>query len=104
MTNIFNLLISLTDDNAYIKNAKDWGITPEIIQHHAEMENHQFDNITDKNRRQVWGLFADNDRQVNGESLFLQHYYQIVHFSGEHRMDDDAIRNVLVPLIRKIKE
>lgn len=79
-------------------------ITPEIIQHHAEMENHQFDNITDKDRRQVWGLFADNDRQVNGESLFLQHYCQIVHFSGEHRMDDDAIRNVLIPLIRKITE
>ena len=43
--------------------------------------------------------FADNDQQVNGESLFLQYYNQVIHFSGEHRMDDRVIEDVLVPLI-----
>lgn len=47
-------------------------------------------------------MFADNDQQVNGESLFLQYYNQVIHFSGEHRMDDAVIEEVLVPLIRKI--
>ncbi|MGN0051386.1 MAG: hypothetical protein ACI37N_09435 [Prevotella sp.] len=47
-------------------------------------------------------MFADNDQQVNGESLFLQYYNQVIHFSGEHRMDDWAIEDVLVPLIRSI--
>ena len=74
-------------------------ITPEIIRHHAEMEEHQFDGITDEDRRHVWGMFADNDRQVNCESLFQLHYHQIIHFSGEHRMDNTVIENVLVPLI-----
>lgn len=77
-------------------------ITPEIIRHHAEMEEHQFDGITDEDRRQVWGLFADNDRQVDGKAVFMEHYNQIVHFHGEHRMDDEVIRTVLVPLIREI--
>lgn len=76
-------------------------ITPEIIRHHADMEAHQFDGITDEERKMVWGMFADNDRQVNCEPLFLQHYNQVVHFNGEHRLEEHAIKDVLVPLIRK---
>lgn len=87
----------------YFKPRKDgtthFEITSEIIRHHAEMEKHQFDGITETDRKQVWGMFADNDRQVNGESLFLQYYNQVIHFSGEHRMDDRVIEDVLVPLI-----
>ena len=87
----------------YFKPRKDgttlFEITPEIIRHHAEMEKHQFDGITEADRKQVWGMFADNDQQVNGESLFLQYYNQVIHFSGEHRMDDRVIEDVLVPLI-----
>ena len=87
----------------YFKPRKDgtahFEITSEIICHHAEMEKHQFDGITEADRKQVWGMFADNDQQVNGESLFLQYYTQVIHFSGEHRMDDRVIEDVLVPLI-----
>ena len=28
------------------------------------VEEHQFDGITDEDRKQVWGMFADNDQQV----------------------------------------
>lgn len=87
----------------YFKPRKDgtthFDITSEIICHHAEMEKHQFDGITEEDRKQVWGMFADNDQQVNGESLFLQYYNQVIHFSGEHRMDDRVIEDVLVSLI-----
>lgn len=89
----------------YFKPRKDgttrFEITPEIIRHHAEMEERQFDGITEADRKQVWGMFADNDQQVNGESLFLQYYSQVIHFSGEHRMDDRVIEDVLVPLINR---
>ena len=87
----------------YFKPRKDgtthFEITPEIIHNHAEMEEHQFEGITEADRKQIWGMFADNDQQVNGESLFLQYYNQVIHFSGEHRMDDRVIEDVLVPLI-----
>lgn len=70
----------------YFKPRKDgtthFEITLEIIRHHVEMEEHQFDGITEEDRKQVWGMFADNDQQVNGESLFLQYYNQVIHFSG----------------------
>lgn len=89
----------------YFKPRKDgatsFEITPEIIRHHAEMEERQFDGITDEDKKMVWGMFADNDWQVNCESLFLQHYCQVVHFNGEHILDENAIKDVLVLLIRK---
>ena len=78
-------------------------ITPEIIQHLVAIEEHQFDGITDSDRQNVWGMFGDNDTQVNCEPLFLEHYTQVIHFHGEHRLNDDVIENVLIPLIRKIE-
>lgn len=54
----------------YFKPRKDgtthFEITPEIIHNHAEMEEHQFEGITEADRKQVWGWFADTDQQVNG--------------------------------------
>ena len=55
-------------------------------------------------RRAYQAMSEQNERfraALIGESLFLQHYSQVVHFSGEHRMDDKVIENVLVPLIYK---
>lgn len=90
----------------YFKPRKDgsthFEITSDTIRHFAEMEEHQFDAVTDIDREQVWGMFADNDTQVNEEPLFLQHYTQVVHFSGGHRLDEAVIKNVLVPLIHSI--
>ena len=90
----------------YFKPRKDgamsFEITPEIIRRHAEMEEHQFDGIADEDMKMVWGMFADNDRQMNCEPLFLQHYCQVVHFNGEHRLDENAIEEVLIPLVRSM--
>lgn len=90
----------------YFKPRKDgsthFEITPEIIRHHAEMEEHQFDGITENDHQQVWGMFADNDQLVNCEGIFLEHYNQVVHFHDDHRMDDENIKTVLVPLIRNV--
>lgn len=79
-------------------------ITPEIIQHFAEMEEHQFDNLDEHDRDTVWALFGKNDKQVNCRSLFEQTMGNdhVVEFDGEHRLSEDAIKEVLVPLIRQI--
>lgn len=77
-------------------------ITPEIIKHHADMESKQFDGVSDEEKTKVWGLFGSDDRQVNGEHIFRQYYDNVIHFNGEHRMNDEVIENVLIPLIRKI--
>ena len=78
---------------------KEYTITEEIIEHFAEMEAHQFDSVTPAEKERVWGMFGSNDMQVNCEDAFLQHYHNIIHFSGGHRLDDTTISEVLIPLI-----
>lgn len=79
-------------------------ITPEIIQHHAEMEAHQFDDLDERDRDTVWALFGKNDTQVNCRRLFEQtmRNNNVVEFHGGHRLSEEAIEEVLVPLVRKI--
>ena len=77
-------------------------ITPDIIKHHADMESKQFDGVADEEKTKVWGLFGSDDKQVNGEPIFRQHYDNVIHFNGEHRMSDEVIATVLIPLIRRI--
>lgn len=77
-------------------------ITSEIVSHFEEMEAHQFDGVTDEDREKVYGLFADNDTTVNCEDIFRQHYQNVIHFHGKHRLNRQVIEEVLVPLIKKI--
>lgn len=77
-------------------------ITPEVISHFAEMEAHQFAGITDEDRNNVYGLFADNDNTVNCEDIFCQHYHNVIHFHGEHRLNRQVIEEVIVPLVQEL--
>ena len=79
-----------------------FSITPDIIQHFTEMEVHQFDGITDDDKEYVFGLFADNDTTVNCEPVFLQHYTNVIHFHGGHRLDRMTIQQVVVPLVLEL--
>lgn len=79
-----------------------FSITPDIIQHFTEMEVHQFDGITDDDKEYVFGLFADNDNTVNCEPVFLQHYTNVIHFHGGHRLDRMTIQQVVVPLVLEL--
>lgn len=72
-------------------------ITSEIISHFEEMEAHQFDGVTDEDRENVYGLFADGDTTVNCEPIFRQHYQNVIHFHGEHRLNRQVIEEVIVP-------
>ena len=77
-------------------------ITDDIIRHFAEMEKQQFDGITDFDRENVYGLFADNDTVVNCLDLFLQHYRHYSFFHGEHHLTREAIQDAVVPLVRQL--
>ena len=83
-------------------DAKIFTITHEIIEHFSEMETHQFEGVTEKEQEAVFGLFGDEDTTVNCKDFFLQHYKNVIHFHGGHRLNEDVIRTVLVPLIRRM--
>lgn len=77
-------------------------VTQDIINHFAQMEKHQFDGITEWDRENVWGLFADHDDLVNGKPVYLEHYVNVIDFPGEHRLSPEVIRGTVIPLIRRI--
>ncbi len=84
--------------------AKTFTITHETIEHFSEMEAHQFDGITEKEQEIVYGLFGDEDTTVNCEDVFLQHYKNVIHFHGEHRLNREVIVGTLVPLILNLDQ
>ena len=77
-------------------------ITEEIIQHFKEMEEHLFDGVTSDNQSNCWGFFADGDTLVNCKDEFTQHFTHVEDFHGEHRMNDQVIRDVIIPAAKII--
>ena len=77
-------------------------ITEEIIQHFKEMEEHLFEGITSENQSLCWGFFADGDTLVNCKSEFAEHFTHVDDFHGEHRMNNQVIRDVIIPATKRI--
>ena len=77
-------------------------ITEEIIEHFKGMEQHLFDGITSENQSLCWGFFADGDTLVNCKAEFAQHFTHVEDFHGEHRMNDQVIRDVIIPAAKRI--
>lgn len=77
-------------------------ITEEIIEHFKDMEQHLFDGITSENQSKCWGFFADGDTLVNCKDEFAQHFTHVEDFHGEHRMNDQVIRDVIISTAKRI--
>ena len=77
-------------------------ITEEIIQHFKEMEQHLFVRETNESRYDCWGFFADGDTLANCKDEFAQHFPHVFDFHGEHRMNNQVIRDVIIPATKRI--
>ena len=56
----------------------------------------------DEGRYDCWGFFADGDTLVNCRDEFAQHYTRVFDFHGEHRMNNDVLRDVIIPAAKRI--
>lgn len=77
-------------------------LTPAIIAHFREMEAHQFEGLTDADRELCYGLFGRRDPIVHGYDEFSALYPHARWFDGEHRLNDDTVDAVVVPLVRQL--
>lgn len=95
-----------TGEHKFLNGRKDgqktFKITKDIIQHHNQMERQQFKGITDFDRENTYGLFGIHDTMVNTYDLFKKHYTNAQRFDGEHHLNDKALRQAVVPLIKQI--
>lgn len=79
-------------------------VTKAMVKSYREMTSHCFEDITDDDRRRVWGMFGDEDPVVHTFDLFRSHYPNAIRFHGEHRLIDKVIIHYLIPLIRQIDD
>ncbi len=77
-------------------------ITEEIVQHFLEMEQNLFAPETTERRYDCWGFFADGDTLVDCKAEFAEHFANVFDFHGEHRMNNQVLRDVIIPAAKRI--
>ncbi len=103
-----SLLFGKMGRNKYMSKRKDgateFRIDKAVVERFKEMEKHQFDGITEEEKRLVVGLFGDKDPIVHFYPLMAELYGEerCRWFSGEHRLNDKIVDKVLLPLIMEM--
>lgn len=66
------------------------------------IEKNQFDGITAFDIENTYALFGTKDTLVHGYDEYTAHYRNAAWFEGEHRLNIEIIKEILVPLIKRI--
>jgi hypothetical protein len=90
--------------NQRADGAIDFKVDKEMIAQFRDIESHAFEGITPKDKALVYGLFGQHDKRVNCQPQFLKHYgrehFQL--FDGEHFLNDNVLKHVVIPLIKQL--
>ncbi len=103
-----SLLFGKMGRNKYMSKRKDgateFRVDKTLVERFKLMEKSQFDGITPQEQQFITGLFGDKDRVVHLKPLMEKLYgaERCMWFDGEHRLNDDVVKKVLVPLINSI--
>lgn len=80
--------------------AKSFTVTKDICRRYAEIENHQFDDISDAEVHLTGAMFADSDELVDCSAEFEIYYPgQSIHYPGGHLPTHPELKQFLLPLI-----
>jgi len=103
-----SLLFGKMGRNKYMSKRKDgateFRIDKTVVERFKEMEKGQFSGITEEEKPLVVGLFGDKDPVVHFQPLMAQLYGEerCRWFAGEHRLNDNVVKKVLLPLIDEL--
>ena len=102
-----SLLFGKMGRNKYMSKRKDgateFRIDKAIVERFKQMEKTQFDGVDENEKELLTALFGDKDPIVNFYSLVAKLYGEerCVRFNGEHRLNDDVVKKVVIPLVQK---
>ena len=84
--------------------SREFHVTKDTVAHFREMEERQFDGITEGDRALCHALFGDSDEfAAAARPVFESHYPGMSHiFPGGHRMNDAVVKHTLIPFIRSL--
>ncbi len=84
--------------------SKDFKVDKLMIAQFRELEKQLFQGLDDEDRENVYGLFGKNDPTVHTQEDFTAHYgsSHFVVFEGEHRLNDDILKKIVLPIIKNV--
>lgn len=103
-----SLLFGKMGKNKYTSKRKDgateFRVDKKIVEQFKLLEKTQFDGINENEKKLVWGLFGDKDPVVHFQPLMAKMYGEdrCRWFDGEHRLNDEIVKKVLIPIIDEL--
>ena len=103
-----SLLFGKMGRNKYMSKRQDgateFRIDKAVVERFKLMEKEQFAGVDEREKELVVGLFGDKDPVVHFQPLMAELYGEerCRWFSGEHRLNDDIVKKVLIPLLREL--
>ena len=100
-----SLLFGKMGRNKYMSKRKDgateFRIDKAVVERFKQMEKTQFDGVDEEEKLLVTALFGDKDPVVNFQALVAELYGEerCIRFNGEHRLNDEIVKKVLIPII-----
>lgn len=77
----------------------EFDVTERLVKNFEDMEANQFDNAIDPEN--VIALFGTSDTTVNCKDEYLKFYNNFIDFDGKHRLTNENIEEIIVPLIKE---
>lgn len=87
-----------------VDGLKTFDVTEALCDMYAQLEKHQFENITEQDIKQTNAMFGENDSLIDCSETYYRHYRHAIRFDGEHVLTRPDIENVLIPLVREMLE
>ena len=103
-----SLLFGKMGRNKYMSKrkdgAKEFKVDKMLVDKFKMLEKAQFVGVNDEEKSLVIGLFGDKDPIVHFQPLMAQLYgtERCRWFAGEHRLNDDIVKKVLIPTINEL--
>ena len=103
-----SLLFGKMGRNKYTSKRQDgateFRIDKGVVERFKQMEKQQFAGVCEREKELVVGLFGDKDPVVHFQPLMAGLYGEerCRWFRGEHRLNDDVVKKVLLPLLAEL--
>jgi len=90
--------------NKRADGAAEFKIDKQTIEEFRQVEDRLFADTSDMERELVYGLFGKNDKFVNYQDEFIEHYgsEHFIMFDGEHQLNDKVLKKTVLPLVRQL--
>lgn len=102
LRNIFKIVINPCCFPSY--ELPKLGVPKNIADEYKRLEKSLWNNIDNEEREITFGIFGDHDELFSYKKIYESKYNNVIDINDGHRISENNIKNVLVPLIKDITD